>query len=91
MRNTAIVAKTTIVSGKWIQCLTTGTDGADKFLMHGFDDATSISDITGDTVRMVAGATLGGYRQIACWSDGVSSDAEIWAVESKASEVTIVA
>ena len=86
-----IVAKTTIVSGKWIQCITTGTDGADKLLMHGFDDANSISDITGDTVRMVAGTTLGGYMKITCISDGVSSDAEIWAVEAKASEVTIVA
>ena len=88
-----MVAKTTIASGKWIQalCSTKGDDSDDKFLMHGFDDATSISDITGDTVRMVAGSTLGGYMKITCISDGASSAAEIWAVEAKASTVTLVA
>ena len=73
---------TTAVNGsKTVKINTNGTDGNDKFLMYGFDGATSITDVAGDTLTIPNSATIGTVVRITCLASGASNTAEIWLAE----------
>ena len=73
---------TTAVNGsKTVTVNTNGTDGNDKFLMYGFNGATSISDVAGDTLTIPNSAAIGTVVRITCLASGASNAAEIWLAE----------
>ena len=73
---------TTAVNGsKTVTINTNGTDGNDKFLMYGFNGATSITDVAGDTLTIPNSAAIGTVVRITCLASGASNAAEIWLAE----------
>ena len=73
---------TTAVNGiKTVKINTNGTDGNDKFLMYGFNGATSITDVAGDTLTIPNSAAIGTVVRITCLASGASNTAEIWLAE----------
>ena len=73
---------TTAVNGsKTVTVNTNGTDGNDKFLMYGFNGATSITDVAGDTLTIPNSASIGTVVRITCLASGASNAAEIWLAE----------
>ena len=73
---------TTAVNGsKTVTVNTNGTDGNDKFLMYGFNGATSITDVAGDTLTIPNSAAIGTVVRITCLASGASNAAEIWLAE----------
>ena len=70
------------VSGsKTIVINTNGTDGNDKFMMFGFNAATSIADIAGDTLTFPNSTVIGTTVKVTCISPGAEDAAEIWLAE----------
>ena len=73
---------TTAVNGsKTVKINTNGTDGNDKFLMYGFNGATPITDVAGDTLTIPNSAAIGTVVRITCLASGASNTAEIWLAE----------
>ena len=73
---------TTAVNGsKTVKINTNGTDGNDKFLMYGFNGATSITDVAGDTLTIPNSAGVGTVVRVTCLASGESNAAEIWLAE----------
>ena len=73
---------TTAVNGsKTVKINTNGTDGNDKFLMYGFNGATSITDVAGDTLTIPNSAGVGTVVRVTCLASGESNNAEIWLAE----------
>ncbi len=75
------VNTTAVASGKTIKVNTNGTDGGDKFLLYGFNGATSITDVAGDTLTIPNSAAIGTVVRITCLASGASNAAEIWLAE----------
>jgi len=75
------VNTTAVDSGHTIVINTNGTDGNDKFLMYGFNGATSITDVAGDTLTIPNSAAIGTVVRITCLASGASNAAEIWLAE----------
>ena len=75
------VNTTAVDSGHTVTINTSGTDGNDKFLMYGFNGATSISDVAGDTLTIPNSAAIGTVVKITCLGSGASNAAEIWLAE----------
>ena len=66
-------------SSKSIQINTNGSDANDKFLMYGFQGATSITDTDGgDTLTIPSSSAIGTVVKITCLSSGAGNAAEIW-------------
>jgi len=75
------VNTTAVDSGHTVIVNTNGTDGNDKFLLYGFNGATSITDVGGDTLTIPNSAAIGTVVKITCLSSGASNAAEIWLAE----------
>ena len=75
------VNTTAVDSGHTVTINTSGTDGNDKFLMYGFNGATSITDVAGDTLTIPNSAAIGTVVRITCLASGASNAAEIWLAE----------
>tara|TARA_B100001093_G_scaffold440059_1_gene440375 strand:+ start:208 stop:2424 length:2217 start_codon:yes stop_codon:yes gene_type:complete len=75
------VNTTAVDSGHTVIINTNGTDGNDKFLMYGFNGATSITDVAGDTLTIPNSAAIGTVVRITCLASGASNAAEIWLAE----------
>jgi len=75
------VNTTAVDSGHTVVINTNGTDGNDKFLMYGFNGATSITDVAGDTLTIPNSAAIGTVVRITCLASGASNAAEIWLAE----------
>ena len=75
------VNTTAVDSGHEVIINTSGTDGNDKFLMYGFNGATSIRTVTGDTLKIPNSAAIGTVVRITCLASGASNAAEIWLAE----------
>ena len=75
------VNTTAVDSGHTVTINTNGTDGNDKFLMYGFNGATSITDVAGDTLTIPNSAAIGTVVRITCLASGASNAAEIWLAE----------
>ena len=75
------VNTTAVDSGHTVVINTSGTDGNDKFLMYGFNGATSITDVAGDTLTIPNSAAIGTVVRITCLASGASNAAEIWLAE----------
>ena len=65
-------------SSKSIQINTNGSDGNDKFLMYGFNGATSITGVSGDTLTIPSSSAIGSVVRITCLASGAGNAAEIW-------------
>ena len=52
-----------------------------SFLMYGFNGATSITDVAGDTLTIPNSAAIGTVVRITCLASGASNAAEIWLAE----------
>ena len=72
------VNTTAVAGGDTITISTAGTDGNDKFLMYGFNGASSITDVDGDTLTIPASSAVGTVVEVTCLSSGASNAAEIW-------------
>ena len=75
---------TTAVNGsKTIKIRTGGgaADDADKFLLYGFNGATSITDVAGDILTIPNSAAIGTVVRITCLTSGASNAAELWLAE----------
>jgi hypothetical protein len=75
---------TTAVNGSktvTVKTSNAGGDDADKFLMYGFNGATSISDVSGDVLTIPNSAAIGTVVRITCLASGGSNAAEIWLAE----------
>jgi len=73
---------TTAVNGsKTVKINTNGTDGNDKFLMYGFNGATSITDVAGDTLTIPNSASIGTVVRVTCLGSGGDNANEIWLAE----------
>jgi len=75
------VNTTAVDSGHTVIINTSGTDGNDKFLLYGFNGATSITDVAGDTLTIPNSAAIGTVVRITCLASGASNAAEIWLAE----------
>ena len=75
------VNTTAVDSGHTIKIQTSGTDNNDKFLMYGFNGATSIRDVGGDVITIPNSAAIGTVVRITCLGSGASNAAEIWLAE----------
>ena len=75
------VNTTAVDSGHTVKINTNGTGGEDKFLMYGFNGATSITDVAGDTLTIPNSAAIGTVIRITCLASGASNAAEIWLAE----------
>ena len=75
---------TTAVHGSKTITIRTGggaADDADKFLLYGFNGATSITDVAGDTLKIPSSAAIGTVVRITCLTSGESNAAELWLAE----------
>jgi hypothetical protein len=75
---------TTAVHGSKTITIRTGggaADDADKFLLYGFNGATSITDVAGDVLKIPSSAAIGTVVRVTCLTSGESNAAELWLAE----------
>ena len=78
------VTTTAVHSSKTITIRSGGgaADDADKFLLYGFNGATSITDVAGDTLKIPSDSAIGTVVKITCLTSGESNAAELWLAEA---------
>ena len=77
------VTTTAVNASKSISIRTAGgsSDDADKFLLYGFNGATSITDVAGDVLKFPGNAAIGTVVRVTCLTAGESNAAELWLAE----------